>query len=69
MVIRGYPEEAVRRKVVIEPKEVIEPKDVVRYVYSPTERTTLDPNLALIALAITIGAGIIALAMVYKDKK
>ena len=69
MVIRGYPEEAVRRKevaAVIEP--VVEPKAVVKYVYVPSERIQLNPNLALITFGIIATVAIVALAVICKKK-
>ena len=72
MVVRGYPEEAIRRREIAtipeiaEPKEAIESKEVVRYVYLQPERIQLDPNTALITLGVIAAVGMIALAIIYK---
>ncbi len=71
MVERGYPEDAIVRRMppvlpIVEP--VVEPKEVVKYVYYPlpTERIQLDPNTALLILGIVAAIGVISLAVIYK---
>ncbi len=70
MVVRGYPEEAIRRKEVVEPviEPVVEPKAVVKYVYVPSERIQLNPNLALITFGIIAAVAIVALAVIRTKK-